>query len=42
MKWAKYLVALAAQKGITTVLLVGTPGQHNTHIARDEDEASIP
>ena len=42
MKWAKYLVALAAQKGMTTVLLVGTPGRHNTHIAQDEDEASIP
>lgn len=32
MKWAKYPVALAAQKGMTTVLPVGTPGRHNTHI----------
>lgn len=36
MKWAKYLVALGALKGMTTVLLVGTLGQgrYITHIAR--------
>nr|AYA60128.1 cationic amino acid transporter 4 [Camellia sinensis] len=36
MKWAKYLVALGALKGMTTVLLVGAPGQgcYTTHIAR--------
>ncbi|GAV75042.1 AA_permease_2 domain-containing protein/AA_permease_C domain-containing protein [Cephalotus follicularis] len=36
MKWAKYLVALGALKGMTTVLLVGTLGQarYTTHIAR--------
>ncbi|GLJ08142.1 hypothetical protein SUGI_0082040 [Cryptomeria japonica] len=35
-KWAKYLVALGALKGITTVLLVGAVGQarYTTHIAR--------
>lgn len=36
MKWAKYLVALGALKGMTTVLLVGAIGQarYTTHIAR--------
>ncbi|GJT89774.1 cationic amino acid transporter 5 [Tanacetum coccineum] len=36
MKWAKYLVALGALKGMTTVLLVGALGQarYITHIAR--------
>lgn len=36
MKWAKYLVALGALKGMTTVLLVGALGQarYLTHIAR--------
>ncbi|KAK1410899.1 hypothetical protein QVD17_37441 [Tagetes erecta] len=36
MKWAKYLVALGALKGMTTVLLVGVLGQgrYITHIAR--------
>ncbi|XP_051150646.1 cationic amino acid transporter 5 [Andrographis paniculata] len=36
MKWAKYLVALGALKGMTTVLLVGALGQarYMTHIAR--------
>lgn len=36
MKWAKYLVALGALKGMTTVLLVGALGQarYVTHIAR--------
>ncbi|KAK9937240.1 hypothetical protein M0R45_014043 [Rubus argutus] len=36
MKWAKYLVALGALKGMTTVLLAGTLGQarYITHIAR--------
>ncbi|XVE67577.1 hypothetical protein DITRI_Ditri08aG0171500 [Diplodiscus trichospermus] len=36
MKWAKYLVALGALKGMTTVLLVGALGQarYTTHIAR--------
>ncbi|CAL9016309.1 unnamed protein product [Prunus brigantina] len=36
MTWAKYLVALGALKGMTTVLLVGTLGQarYITHIAR--------
>ncbi|KAM7524741.1 hypothetical protein LguiA_014643 [Lonicera macranthoides] len=36
MKWAKYLVALGALKGTTTVLLVGALGQarYTTHIAR--------
>ncbi|KAJ0468277.1 hypothetical protein HanIR_Chr14g0694811 [Helianthus annuus] len=35
MKWAKYLVALGALKGMTTVLLVGALGQarYITHIA---------
>lgn len=35
-KWAKYLVALGALKGMTTVLLVGALGQarYTTHIAR--------
>ena len=36
MKWAKYLVALGALKGMTTALLVGALGQgrYTTHIAR--------
>ncbi|KAK6931963.1 Cationic amino acid transporter, C-terminal [Dillenia turbinata] len=36
MQWAKYLVALGALKGMTTVLLVGALGQarYTTHIAR--------
>ncbi|XVF00449.1 hypothetical protein REPUB_Repub04eG0002300 [Reevesia pubescens] len=36
MKWAKYVVALCALKGMTTVLLVGALGQarYTTHIAR--------
>lgn len=36
MKWAKYLVALGALKGMTTVLLAGAIGQarYTTHIAR--------
>ncbi|KAK9131610.1 hypothetical protein Scep_011138 [Stephania cephalantha] len=36
MTWAKYLVALGALKGMTTVLLVGALGQarYTTHIAR--------
>uniref|UniRef100_A0A0D6QVW2 Cationic amino acid transporter C-terminal domain-containing protein n=1 Tax=Araucaria cunninghamii TaxID=56994 RepID=A0A0D6QVW2_ARACU len=36
MHWAKYLVAVGALKGMTTVLLVGTVGQarYVTHIAR--------
>uniref|UniRef100_A0A2P2IL41 Cationic amino acid transporter 5 family protein n=1 Tax=Rhizophora mucronata TaxID=61149 RepID=A0A2P2IL41_RHIMU len=36
MNWAKYLVALGALKGMTTVLLVGAVGQprYATHIAR--------
>lgn len=36
MKWAKYLVALGALKGMTTVLLVGALGnaRYTTHIAR--------
>ncbi|XP_010540618.1 PREDICTED: cationic amino acid transporter 5 [Tarenaya hassleriana] len=36
MKWGKYLVALGALKGMTTVLLVGALGQarYVTHIAR--------
>ncbi|XXG61611.1 hypothetical protein AAC387_Pa05g0180 [Persea americana] len=36
MRWAKYLVALGALKGMTTVLLVGALGQarYVTHIAR--------
>lgn len=36
MRWAKYLVALGALKGMTTVLLVGALGQarYTTHIAR--------
>ncbi|KAG2309068.1 hypothetical protein Bca52824_028816 [Brassica carinata] len=36
MKWGKYLVALGALKGMTTVLLVGALGQarYITHIAR--------
>nr|XP_043632620.1 cationic amino acid transporter 5 [Erigeron canadensis] len=36
LKWAKYLVALGALKGMTTVLLVGALGQarYITHIAR--------
>jgi amino acid transporter len=36
MKWAKYLVALGALKGMTTVLLVGSLGEarYTTHIAR--------
>ncbi|MBA0620024.1 hypothetical protein Godav_005799 [Gossypium davidsonii] len=35
MKWAKYLVALGALKGMTTVLLVGALGQARyTHIAQ--------
>ncbi|KAI5332399.1 hypothetical protein L3X38_022528 [Prunus dulcis] len=36
MTWAKYLVALGALKGMTTVLLVGTLGQarYITHIAQ--------
>ncbi|KAJ6852981.1 cationic amino acid transporter 5 isoform X1 [Iris pallida] len=36
MKWAQYLVALGALKGMTTVLLVGALGQarYTTHIAR--------
>ncbi|KAK8588804.1 hypothetical protein V6N13_087699 [Hibiscus sabdariffa] len=36
MKWGKYLVALGALKGMTTVLLVGALGQarYTTHIAR--------
>lgn len=36
MHWAKYLVALGALKGMTTVLLVGALGQarYTTHIAR--------
>ena len=36
MKWAKYLVALGALKGMTTVLLVGALGQarYVSHIAR--------
>lgn len=36
MKWAKYLVALGALKGMTTVLLVGALGQarYIAHIAR--------
>ncbi|KDP46791.1 hypothetical protein JCGZ_11162 [Jatropha curcas] len=36
MNWAKYLVALGALKGMTTVLLVGALGQarYTTHIAR--------
>ncbi|THG09383.1 hypothetical protein TEA_013799 [Camellia sinensis var. sinensis] len=36
MKWAKYLVALGALKGMTTVLLVGALGQgcYTTHIAQ--------
>ncbi|GLJ08143.1 hypothetical protein SUGI_0082050 [Cryptomeria japonica] len=35
-KWAKYIVALGALKGITTVLLVGAVGRarYMTHIAR--------
>lgn len=35
-KWAKYIVALGALKGITTVMLVGAVGQarYMTHIAR--------
>ncbi|KAK4254619.1 hypothetical protein QN277_009975 [Acacia crassicarpa] len=36
LKWAKYVVAVGALKGMTTVLLVGTLGQgrYITHIAR--------
>ncbi|KAG0458060.1 hypothetical protein HPP92_023217 [Vanilla planifolia] len=36
MKWAQYVVALGALKGMTTVLLVGTIGtsRYTTHIAR--------
>ncbi|KAL2340148.1 hypothetical protein Fmac_008088 [Flemingia macrophylla] len=36
MKWAKYVVAFGALKGMTTVLLVGTlsQGRYITHIAR--------
>ncbi|KAJ6703312.1 INNER MEMBRANE TRANSPORTER YGJI-RELATED [Salix viminalis] len=36
MNWARYLVALGALKGMTTVLLVGALGQarYTTHIAR--------
>ncbi|XP_061366314.1 cationic amino acid transporter 5 [Gastrolobium bilobum] len=36
MKWAKYVVAFGALKGMTTVLLVGSLGQarYITHIAR--------
>lgn len=36
LKWAKYVVALGALKGMTTVLLVGALGQarYTTHIAR--------
>lgn len=36
MKWAQYIVALGALKGMTTVLLVGALGQarYTTHIAR--------
>ncbi|KAI3794718.1 hypothetical protein L1987_37353 [Smallanthus sonchifolius] len=36
LRWAKYLVALGALKGMTTVLLVGALGQarYITHIAR--------
>ncbi|OMO77678.1 Amino acid/polyamine transporter I [Corchorus olitorius] len=36
MTWAKYLVALGALKGMTTVLLIGALGQarYTTHIAR--------
>ncbi|QHO00176.1 Cationic amino acid transporter [Arachis hypogaea] len=36
MKWAKYVVAFGALKGMTTVLLVGALGQasYTTHIAR--------
>jgi amino acid transporter len=36
MKWAQYLVALGALKGMTSVLLVGALGQarYTTHIAR--------
>ncbi|XP_028755359.1 cationic amino acid transporter 5-like [Neltuma alba] len=36
LKWAKYVVAFGALKGMTTVLLVGTLGQgrYITHIAR--------
>ncbi|KAI4332075.1 hypothetical protein L6164_017014 [Bauhinia variegata] len=36
MKWAKYVVAFGALKGMTTVLLVGAVGQgrYTTHIAR--------
>ncbi|KAI3440289.1 uncharacterized protein J3R85_003924 [Psidium guajava] len=36
MRWAKYLVALGALKGMTTVLLAGALGQarYTTHIAR--------
>ncbi|KAL8513284.1 hypothetical protein ACS0TY_019476 [Phlomoides rotata] len=36
MKWAKYVVALGALKGMTTVLLVGALAQarYTTHIAR--------
>ncbi|XP_074272480.1 cationic amino acid transporter 1 [Silene latifolia] len=36
MSWAKYLVAIGALKGMTTVLLVGAVGQarYLTHIAR--------
>ncbi|KAJ0989372.1 hypothetical protein J5N97_007728 [Dioscorea zingiberensis] len=36
MKWAQYVVALGALKGMTTVLLVGALGQarYTTHIAR--------
>ncbi|CAM0880357.1 unnamed protein product [Alopecurus aequalis] len=36
MHWAKYVVALGALKGMTTVLLVGALGQarYTTHIAR--------
>ncbi|CAM6100040.1 unnamed protein product [Calypogeia fissa] len=36
IRWAKYLIAVIALKGITTVILVGTVGQarYLTHIAR--------
>ena len=36
MRWAQYVVALGALKGMTTVLLVGALGQarYTTHIAR--------
>ncbi|KAF7842933.1 cationic amino acid transporter 5 [Senna tora] len=36
LKWAKYVVAFGALKGMTTVLLMGTLGQgrYTTHIAR--------